>query len=1158
MATTELQPLVSEMFLGTWVNVTSLVERDNGNGIRISRKPLTWAERIAPTVANWTFKNQDNDLYGRNPNSQYYGLLGRNTQVRHRLMPVQALFDQSTVDSWPNTSYGNFPWTNSGGAAGDYDCNGVVGTHTLTSANVFRTSFITPTRSPLDVTVRVLVSQVATGAPITSWAAIGTDLNNCYFARIAWNTDNSVRLDLRKNIGGVESNLHPDGAAGETVGTYDIGISYYVRLQWHTSGFLRCMAWLSNQNPPTAWTIATRVRDTDILLASITKAGLFSRRETGNTNVDPVAQFDNYEVNEYRFWGEIPSFSPTRDSTGTMKAVPVTAAGLGQRMQAGTRTLSSALTVAMDGLSEDGDIEPVAHWPMEDAAGSTQFGNLREGGAALITGDVAPASYTFNGPFGSTAVPVLNNGGQISGTFPATVLETDGSGGSIWQYQFLAVIPSKLSANTTFLDIGVNDSGGDHVVRFQVQWDNTFKILTLRPFDNTGTQLTGAAIDFGSSPATAAALYDKPAIYGISIYQSTPGGLVAQQFSAFRPGFPSAVGSGSNVIGAGLTTVMMLPQSWRAYGTSVNAGWSFSHAAYYTDPDLFTAANQQGNANAVDGYDGELSGTRMVRLSKQVNIPFELIGDADDTNPCGAQPQGTYFSVMQTTADVDQGVLREGRALFGFEYVTRTALLNQDSQVSFNHGQGSGNGDLESFQVIDDDRTVRNRIVARRTGGAFAVAEITDGPTSIAEPPDGIGIYPEDQSWNVSTDDQLFAFAGWRAHRLGWDEARYPASAIWRERDAIADVPALSTATLAQDIGDRYTITEPPNDLPPDDIKLMTQGYEELLANFEHRITLDGTAAKPYDVWEADGADTRTTDDHTIKTTVDTTATSWDIINNNKGIQLVTDNAQDGWYWMVEGELVQVTDVAPPDISFVGVGTASTGSSGSRTPGLPASVAAGDLVLIFASTRNSGTGTVATPALWDRLWSEGNVAVLARIYDGVWTMPTVTYSGGAANEDTIAQSAAFRGKFYSTDNIHIMTCGCLNPSAQDIVTPGVPINTLPENLVAIYGGWKQDDFTSVAEPGSWQEMQEASSTAGNDASQVWGYRLFTTRPTAGSLQPALVVTGGASAISRGFVMILASDYQTVTVVRSVNGIVKQHFAGAFPKLELVPAPHLGL
>lgn len=1151
MATTRLQPLVSEMFLGSWVNVTTLVERDNGQGIRISRKPLTWAERVAPTTATWTFKNESNDLYGRNPNSIYYGLLGRNTPVRHRLMPVQALFDVTTSNSWPNTSTGNLPWTNSGGAASDYASNGVVGTQTLTSANVLRTSFITPTRAPLDVTVRVLVSQVATGAAMTSWAAIGTDANNCYFARIVWNTDSTARLDLRKNVAGVETNLHPDGDPGVTVGTYAIGISYYMRLQWHTSGFLRCMAWLSNENQPSAWMISTRVRDTSFALTSITKTGLFSRRETGNTNTNPVAQFDNFEINEYRFCGEIPSFSPTRDGTGRMKTVPVNAAGLSQRLQAGTRTLSSAVTAAMDGISA-GDIVPVSHWNMEDGAGSTQFGNLREGGPALITGDVVPASYTYSGPFGSSAIPVLNNGGQISGTFPATVIASDSDGNAISQIQFVGVIPSTLSATTTFMDIFTSDTGGDHVVKWQIQWDNTFKILTARPFDRTGTQLTGAALDFGSNPS----FYDRPLLFSLSVFQVDVGGLVSQQFDAKYPGTAGLVGS--NVIGAALTTSIPIPQSWRAYGNSVNAGWAFGHMAWYTDPAAVTSPSISDNADALDGFNEELAGDRMVRLSRQVDVPFELIGDPADTMPCGPQPQGTYFSVMQTTADVDQGALRDGRSLFGLEYVTRTALLNQDSQVTFRHGQGSGDGDLEQFQVVDDDKVVRNRVISRRTNGAFAIAEITDGPTSTAEPPDGIGLYPEDLTWNLATDDQLFEFAGWRAHIKGWDEARYPGTGIWRQREAIADTPALDSATLALDTTDRYTITEPPEDLPPDDIGLMVQGYDELLSNFEHQITVDGTASKPYDVWEADGADTRTTDTHVLKTTVNTTDTTWEMINTSRGIQLVSDNAQDGWYWMMDGELVQVTDVAPPDISFVGVGTASTGSSGSRTPGLPASIASGDLALIFASTRNSGTGVVSQPSLWDALYVDGNISVFGRIYDGVWTMPTVTFGGGAANEDTIAQSAAFRGKFFSTDNIHIMTCGCLNASAQDVTVPGVPVNCLPESVAAIYGAWKQDDFTSVATPASWTEMQEASSTAGNDASQVWGYRLFTSRPAAGTLQPAIVVTGGAAAISRGFVMIIASDCVTVTVVRSVNGVEKSHFAGAFPTPALVPAPHLAL
>lgn len=1138
---TTLQPIVSELLIEEdWVEVTSLIERDSGQGIRISRRPLTWGERIAPTNANWTFKNEDNNFYGRNPNSIYYGLLGRNTQVRHRLRSVYDTFTRTASSEWGAPDTGPV-WTTSGGSASDYSVASGAGKQSLGTVGTARTCVNAHVMLDCDITFDATCPVVPTGATIErGFVARYVDSSNYVDVRIFHNTDNTVSLIVRQVVAGVETHSGFTTVTNITSTTamtcrYQVKDTVVRAKLYATSADESTVSWQRTLSGVTHLTAGT--------------FRAYTQLNTGNTNATPVVMtWDNIQISSYRFWGEIPSFSPVRDSTGRQKSVPVTAAGLGQRLSTGARTLSSALTSAMDGISA-GDIVPIAHWPMEDASGATQLGNLRSGSPATVTGDVSVAGYTFNGPFGSLPVPILNDGGQIAGTFPATIIENDADGNAIAQVQFLGVLPSTMSANTTFMDINVSNVGGDNVVKWQIQWDNGLKTLTARPFTNAGVQLTGAAVDIGSNPQ----FYDRPVLFALSIFQVDVGGLVSHQFSARIPGGTLV---DSNVIGAGLTTSVPVPQSWRAYGTSVNTGWAFGHIALYTDPTVVTVPNITDNANALDGIDGELSGTRMIRLSRQVNIPFELIGDEADTIPCGPQPQGTYLQIMQITADADQGILRDARDALALEYITRTNLLNKPRTLAYSHSNAH---DMESFQVVDDDKVVRNKITARRIGGSFALATVTEGGTSISEPPDGIGEYPEDLSWNLHSDEQLLAFAGWRALIKGWDEARYPATAIWRERDEIASVPTLDAATLAMDIGDRYTITDPPDDLPPDDIELLTQGYEELLANFEHKITFDGTAARPYDILELDTDDARADDDHNLRTAVDDNDTSWEINNLNPGVQLIADDAQDGWQWMMAGELVTVTDVTPPTIAFVGVGTASTGSSGSRTPGMPASIATGNIVLIFASTRNSGTGIPDTPANWYRFPvfdAAANAQVFGRIYDGVWSMPTVTYTNGAANEDTIAQSAAFSGYFNDITKVRVASCGCLNPSAQDINISGIPIVNLPENLMGLYFGWKQDDFTSATTPASWTEAQEASTTAGNDASQVFGYRQFTTRPTAGQLTPALAITGGGSAISRGGVLVIASDYQLVTVTRSVNGIVKAQNAGTVPLL--IPAAHVAL
>lgn len=211
----------------------------------------------------------------------------------------------------------------------------------------------------------------------------------------------------------------------------------------------------------------------------------------------------------------------------------------------------------------------------------------------------------------------------------------------------------------------------------------------------------------------------------------------------------------------------------------------------------------------------------------------------------------------------------------------------------------------------------------------------------------------------------------------------------------------------------------------------------------------------------------------------------------------------------------RVRGISTAPISFVAAGASSTGSSGSRTPGLPAGMAIGDKVLIHASTRNSGTGTVDTPANWSLLASSGNVALLGREYDGVWSMPTVTYTAGSANEDTIAQSAAWRNMTLTPAT----WTSQLNGSAQNIAYPA--LNVPGDDHLALIAGWKQDDFTGVATLAltGAAEIGESSTAAGNDASQVWDYVIQTAE--ADVVAGSFTITGGAAANSRAIVAAFA-------------------------------------
>lgn len=201
---------------------------------------------------------------------------------------------------------------------------------------------------------------------------------------------------------------------------------------------------------------------------------------------------------------------------------------------------------------------------------------------------------------------------------------------------------------------------------------------------------------------------------------------------------------------------------------------------------------------------------------------------------------------------------------------------------------------------------------------------------------------------------------------------------------------------------------------------------------------------------------------------------------------------------------VSYVDQGP--ITGVAFGTAAKGNNVSLTPALPAGIAAGDLLLLFASIRNSGAGTVNTPAGWTQINTNaaGNQRLYARRYVVGDTAPTVTFTGGAAGADTIAITGAWRNAY---EVPHTVAVSNNTVAAQNINTPAMTITAL--GTLDIFFGWKQSSWTSV---GDVYAQTEVTSTAGGGAGEVidWTVQGATALSfTAG----AWVVTGGSSAIS---------------------------------------------
>lgn len=193
--------------------------------------------------------------------------------------------------------------------------------------------------------------------------------------------------------------------------------------------------------------------------------------------------------------------------------------------------------------------------------------------------------------------------------------------------------------------------------------------------------------------------------------------------------------------------------------------------------------------------------------------------------------------------------------------------------------------------------------------------------------------------------------------------------------------------------------------------------------------------------------------------------------------------------------------------TFVTGGPAVSGNNTSLVATMPLGLQNQDLVLILASIRNSGAGVPDQPSGWDIVMDSSNVRVFGKIVTGAEVAPTVTFSGGVANADTLVQTAAFRRTSLTTGN----RATVLNTSQQNIPRPTlvVPDN----NMMLVYTLWKQDDWSSASNgPAGWAAIGSVVSTAGDDAAQAWSFLVQTTKA---NLAPSTAqITGGGVAISR--------------------------------------------
>lgn len=804
-----------------------------------------------------------------------------------------------------------------------------------------------------------------------------------------------------------------------------------------------------------------------------------------------------------RFVGYVPGWAPRWDASERDQTVSITAVGILDRLGRGIDQ-RSAMYYTLSGTAADGS-RPLLYYPAEEARAATHFAPAAAGDAqAVIPDGATPGASTALA--GSDPLPTWAVG--TVAVFPVPAYASTGQ----WIARWPVIIPATPPGGAGYL---ARWSTAGTIVGWSLLLEpGSPDQLALRGYDSTGAEIAAAivAVDSGDL-AGEEGFYGQAFMLAVAVYQS--GGNVVGQLTATRvDGLQLAVDSGSVAGTAGplvgdVVLASVIDDQVQGH-LSVVVDAAFDIAAYMVDAAADTASQ------ALSGFAGEMGHERWLRRGIESDVLTTT--SATESAAMGPQLSQRLLDDLEDIQATDLGRIVERIDDEGLDYVATSQLLNAAPTITLAYDDGQIR---RPWEPQDDQQEYRNDITARRpSGGSYqavdraAVEAYDQFPTSVTV--------------NVATDEQLPSVAGWLLHLGIADELVWPAV-----RPNFYDHLGLLDDWLASDLGDQMWVTGHPSPLAPDTIKLVIEGYTEVFGSYLLDVTVITSPGTPYVVGEMDDdLSSMDTAGCELTTAETTSSTTW-LVHTIEGPTWASDAADRVESWMVAGEKVDVASIVFATPTYVAAGTVAHADNASVTPGLPVGIQAGDLLLIWAAIRNSGTGTVNTPTGYTALLTSGNVGVYARYATGSDVAPTVSAAGGVAGATMSAQMAAFRNVGRT---VHASTAQ-LNSSAQDIAYPELSIERA--NCVVLYLGWKADDWTSVTSPGT--EIGEPDTTTGDDQGLVWAYSIQTTATSTAA--GSFTVTGGAAAISRGAVVALASDVQTATVARAVNGVSKAQTAG---------------
>jgi hypothetical protein len=220
----------------------------------------------------------------------------------------------------------------------------------------------------------------------------------------------------------------------------------------------------------------------------------------------------------------------------------------------------------------------------------------------------------------------------------------------------------------------------------------------------------------------------------------------------------------------------------------------------------------------------------------------KLYGDHIHTTPhMGPQTHKHLLDLHKEIAELEQGMMREAKTLWGLAYRTRMRLVNQSPSITLDHNAKYLAPDLvPTF----DNLHIWNDITVHRHKGNKIQVTLNNGAMSILEPPQGSGRHKKTLKVIAAADEQLAALAthllmiGTSSDGTARDTERYSPLSIDMAHAGFTGngLAPLMSAVAGVEIGDRVDLSNLPFWFPGSTARQLVIGYAETINTFKWEI----------------------------------------------------------------------------------------------------------------------------------------------------------------------------------------------------------------------------------------------------------------------------------------------------------------------------------